>query len=325
MDHRGWFPLLLLILLCSCASRSELETPQPPGLLGGLPALAAITRLTSFDDTSQVRYGMEYDQALPHREVHPTIGSVNTATFRTEAGPPLEPAWAIYTFDLTGYDESPELNFTWYSTPDDQSVWVALANWSEQRWEFIAVDPVHVDLASLTPYLDPNNRLAVAIVVTGDEWRYLRWFSVGQAPAPAPPNIFGVFPTSGQPDAPYTVSAQVTGSLPLTYAWAFGAGATPGQVGGATPTVTMGPAGDYDCTLTLSNKYGSAQYDFQIHSVVPTWSTHLIGNEVNNRFVALDTTWQDHVFAAAEMDNQRISVFEFNGVGDLLWNRAYTG
>ncbi len=83
-------------------------------------------------------------------------------------------------------------------------------------------------------------------------------------PPPSPPSIESVSPLSGTEGVSTTFSAVITGSVPATYAWSFGGGATPDTSSDASPTVTLNAAGSYNCSLDVSNEYGSDTFDFTL-------------------------------------------------------------
>jgi PKD repeat protein len=76
------------------------------------------------------------------------------------------------------------------------------------------------------------------------------------------PVIGDVSPREGIAGSYVTLAADITGTLPLSYSWDFGGGATPNTSMAARPTVTMGAAGSYSASLTVSNAFGSDTYDF---------------------------------------------------------------
>jgi len=78
------------------------------------------------------------------------------------------------------------------------------------------------------------------------------------------PIIASVEPTSGSELASATFSASVSGVEPFTYAWDFGGGATPDTSTESEPTVTLGLAGTYDASLTVTNDYGEDTFEFTL-------------------------------------------------------------
>lgn len=79
-----------------------------------------------------------------------------------------------------------------------------------------------------------------------------------------PPDITSVSLTSGCEGSAIQLTAVVTGELPLTYAWDFGGGATPNTSSEASPTITLGAAGDYSASLTVMNENGQDTFPFAL-------------------------------------------------------------
>jgi ABC-type sulfate transport system permease subunit len=87
--------------------------------------------------------------------------------------------------------------------------------------------------------------------------------------------INSVTPGGGLAATPVTFGADISGSVPMTYAWDFGGGATPNTSSLAAPQVTLGAAGTYNGQLTVNNSFGSDVFDFQIR-VIASYVTELL-------------------------------------------------
>src|SRR5689334_4919483 len=98
-----WLAIGIALLLAGCSGRHAALTPLTPPPVLGLGSPRDLAKHASFADASQVRYGTEFDPTIPHANA--TITPPHSLTLRPSAGPPLSPAWAVYSFDLTGYDE----------------------------------------------------------------------------------------------------------------------------------------------------------------------------------------------------------------------------
>jgi hypothetical protein len=82
---------------------------------------------------------------------------------------------------------------------------------------------------------------------------------------PDPPVINSVTPTSGVMDTVVVFSADVTGTLPFTYAWDFGGGAFPNTSAEESPSVMLASTtGDYSASLTLTNVAGEDTHYFTL-------------------------------------------------------------
>lgn len=78
------------------------------------------------------------------------------------------------------------------------------------------------------------------------------------------PTISGVSPTSGTAGTSVQFSASVSGTAPFTYSWVFGGGASPNTSTAAQPSVTLGNAGTYSASVTVTNVYGSKTYGWTL-------------------------------------------------------------
>jgi PKD repeat protein len=79
-----------------------------------------------------------------------------------------------------------------------------------------------------------------------------------------PPDITQVTPLTGLTGAQVQFSATVSGTPPFTYAWNFGGGAVQNTSSDASPVVTLGTAGSYNASLTVTNAQGSDTFDFAL-------------------------------------------------------------
>jgi PKD repeat protein len=98
---------------------------------------------------------------------------------------------------------------------------------------------------------------------------------------PEPPVVEAVGPLTGAPGQQVVFSATLSGGVPETVAWDFGGGASPGTANVVAPAVTLNAAGQYSCSLTVTNDSGSDTLGFflevdpfaiapSVDSVLPT-------------------------------------------------------
>ncbi|MDQ3024318.1 MAG: PKD domain-containing protein [bacterium] len=83
--------------------------------------------------------------------------------------------------------------------------------------------------------------------------------------SPAPPVIDDVLPQSGSEGAQLSFSATLSGGPVATYAWDFGGGATPDTDSSISPFVTLGTAGIYPASLTVTNAGGTDIFNFNLN------------------------------------------------------------
>jgi PKD repeat protein len=80
----------------------------------------------------------------------------------------------------------------------------------------------------------------------------------------APPDVVSVEPTTGVPGAEVVFGATVTGGVAEGYSWDFGGGATPNTSSLQSPAVTLGAAGTYPASVTVSNSFGAETFPFDL-------------------------------------------------------------
>jgi len=103
-------------------------------------------------------------------------------------------------------------------------------------------------------------------------------FTLNVIASPFPPVIESVTPTEGDSGEEITMSAVVTGTLPIFYSWDFGDGADPNTSTSLSPTVTLLGPGTYDASLNVSNDAGSDTYPFTltVHPIAGQWTTEIV-------------------------------------------------
>lgn len=81
----------------------------------------------------------------------------------------------------------------------------------------------------------------------------------------APPSVNNVGPAGGLSGTQIQPVVDVNGTPPFTYEWNFGGGATPNTTTDASPTITLGAAGNYDSYVIVTNDYGYERFDFTLY------------------------------------------------------------
>jgi PKD repeat protein len=135
----------------------------------------------------------------------------------------------------------------------------------------------------------PNESTDVAPMVTlGDEGQYNCTLTVTNDDGEdvfdftldvlTVPIVDGVTPSVFYEWTESTVSANASGVEPFTYEWSFGGGADPDTSTEASPVFTTGAPGDYEASVTVTNAFGSTDYDWtmtvidrkpEVHSITP--------------------------------------------------------
>jgi PKD repeat protein len=76
--------------------------------------------------------------------------------------------------------------------------------------------------------------------------------------------VLTVAPTTGSAGSNATFSAIVGSGKVTDYLWDFGTAANPASSTAASPSVTLGTTGAYDCRLVISNDYEAFEYPFTL-------------------------------------------------------------
>jgi hypothetical protein len=146
--------LLALALLAGCAGQQPLVRAGDPQ--AGLPALSApaeLARSAAFTAGGLVHEGSDYNPMLPRRNVSPSGTDANfTPTGTTAAGL----AYTVYSFGVQNFDRDLNLRFTWGQAPQAGKLWVGLANFTTNRWDWLSPTDVRVaGFSNLADYTGP--------------------------------------------------------------------------------------------------------------------------------------------------------------------------
>jgi hypothetical protein len=235
MKSGGWLALLLLgtLYLCGCAGDRRPAGALPGAAAAapsaGLPAPTALAPLlpaqrdASLVPGDLIKGGEGYASSLPHQRVTATAGgAVFDPDFTGTAAPFAGLSFAIYFFDISGYDGVPAVQYTWNGPPPAAAdAWVALVNWDTQLWDFFPVEADRrLDVpGGLAPYIDFGGALLAAVIVTGSISCELDRIYIGSLP---PTAVLSAAPSTGF--APLHVEFDASGSNDpdgtiVDYAW----------------------------------------------------------------------------------------------------------
>ena len=228
------------------APKGDAASPPPAaaGLLK-LPApseLAAKARHASLYDQDLLKSGAAFDATLPNANME---GDGDAG----EYFPAWDPggvhdysglAFAIYRFNATGYAGEPTLNWYFTTPPAAGSFWLALANFTLNRWDWFeapAGDSLNLP-ALLTDYRrTADGGIFACFLFTGTTPCALNWCGIGPQQATA---ALSATPQAGVP--PLSVSFDASGSSSpegiTKYEWDFDGDGTYDQDTGTTPTTT---------------------------------------------------------------------------------------
>ena len=189
--------------------------------------------------------------------------------------------------------------------------------------------------------IDPSPTVTLAasgiynasVTVTNSEGSDTFNFNLYVVGGSTPPQIYSVSPMSGESGTQVTFSAEVSGSSPLSFAWDFGGGAVPDSSASPLPSVTLSAAGAYDCTLVVSNAYGSDIFDFALDVVpynappVPVASvTPIVGDSpVTATLLASGSSDPDGSIVLYEWDFEDDGIYDYSSASSAPIEHVYPG
>ncbi len=132
------------------------------------------------------------------------------------------------------------------------------------------------------------------------------------------PTIIEVMPTIGDPGQPATFTATVEGTLPFTYDWDFGGGATPNTSEQESPQVILAESGIYTISLTVTNVWAADTYSFSL--TVTDW-VHTWGGNSSDVGVALAVDQNGDAYLAGP----GVLLLKYDTGGNLLWAKTWGG
>ena len=212
----------ILLVLASCTGGDNglpsCVTGDPePAVSGGsldgdgLPSVSDALRVASATAEERFCFGSAYLSGGASL-VTPTGDQAQFAPdFDQSQDPPhTEIAYAVYGFHLPGYSDTSTLTMSWGTPPSDwASLWVGLGNVNDDSWEWFSTTDGTVALAGMTPYLDLDDDVVVALVMTGTEdYPVLDWLRFGGAVGP----VADLTATPDTGDMPLNVSLNATAS-----------------------------------------------------------------------------------------------------------------
>lgn len=161
----------LLILAAACGADIDGRVPEPAEALA-LPPLAAFRRevLTDLGGAYSAK-GSGYFLTLPH-QAHSTVGQSSRFTPDSAAGPATlsQAAYCGFRFILTSTAGLEELQLDWSVPPGPGELWLALANWQAQRWDWYQpADPSSLTLQDFSSYFDAEGTAYVMVLVFGSD------------------------------------------------------------------------------------------------------------------------------------------------------------
>jgi PKD repeat protein len=259
---------ILVLALAGCAgSGSALQgtsahTAVPSGF-PTLPAPADLARTAAFTEAWLKCEGTQFQAALP---VQGLTANGTDATFTASGDRRSTMAYAVYSFGVEAYDRDLNLRFSWAQAPATDTLWIALANYTTNRWQWFQPNATAIfGFTGLADYTGPaaaGYPLYAVVVVTGAQAPVLDSMRLGLQPTPAAPVATmtatppgGVAPLSVDFDASSS-SANAPATL-VKYEFDFGQGAgfeDYGQIATATHQY-LNPA-NYQAQVRVTDDFG---------------------------------------------------------------------
>jgi hypothetical protein len=134
------------------------------------------------------------------------------------------------------------------------------------------------------------------------------------------PVIESVSPLSGLTGDDLQMLALTTGAAPLSWSWNFGVAATPSTSSDASPLITLGDPGVYDCSVEVEGKFSNQSFNFQMSVTTDEWS-HTFGTASADEGYSVGADALGNVYAIGRAGNPVVA--KFNPSGVLLWAKQY--
>jgi PKD repeat protein len=236
-------------------------------------------------------------------------------------GDPLaNAAWAIYPFLLDGYADEPSLNLTWNTAPQLANLWLGLANFTKDHWQwFNPSDAAVLDYLDNTDYFTPAGNFYAVVLVLGADPAALDRIRVGPALIPGDPPVADINAAPVYGPAPLTVDFSGAGSYDpdggaiVLYEWdADGDGSYEGNTGDIdTYQYQYEDDGQYAATLRVTDSDGLTDTDSITVTVNsnPAWNTSTPAGLTSIEDVLWDVSGNP-------------AVFGFDQDGNLAYARA---
>jgi hypothetical protein len=320
MANRGsWLALLIAIsaLALGACANSTGSTGLAANSPADLPSPGSLPKLAS--EQGPYQNGADYTAAFPNIGV----AAADTYLDFDAANAPHGMAFAMYAFDLTGSSGAARLKLHWDT--DSPPVWLGLASWNANRWDWNNAGGSAVNIDAIEQYMSADGSL-VAVVLTMDKsavstLRVIEFEDIAQAGQP--PQIISVGPQlSGNGGDLLTLTPQLAGGPAEAYFWEFNDAAVPSVSSEAVPSIVLATQGSHSCSLDVSNADGEAHYEFTLVVSDPAGWTHTIGGADLDDFRTLYIDGSGNIVAAGNSGSE-IAMASYTAAGDLLWRNTY--
>ena len=305
--------------------------PAPSTLVQGAPA----GRSTSYVPADLHREGEDFEPSLAHANVSTSATAAELTPDWQPGGPLADMAFAIYRFDIPGYDLNSMLQLGWETEPAETSeLWLGLAHWDSDRWRWFnaASDPAVVRPSSISEFFTAEGQLMAVVLIAGASDCALDYLRVGtQLPVPvldvtSPSFAFGSL------DATFDASASSDPDGSITkFEWDFDGDGTFDEDTGTETTAGnfYNDPGSYPVTLRVTDNFGVQATTSATVSVATGWSSTVGGpgrEEVYDVVVAPDgTIWACGLAqGSGEGPVNEIMLLRYSAAGELLLEQYWS-
>lgn len=257
----GLIFIVAMLVMGGCAGGARFQNP-PAGTNAqagtSFPPPSAL-HSASYTQEDLDLWGSEYANSLPSNNVRRRSEQVEYLPSAAAGGHDLaDLAYAIYQFQLDGYDLESTLRFTWTTTQDFANAWVGLADFQRDRWEWHAL-PADGSLAfDAARNISVTGTMYVIVLCGGKDYWTLKLLRVG--PELAPPAIW-LYASPQVDNAPLLVNFDATGTFDpdggsiTKYEWDWEGDGIYDADTGTTPTAShvYTEVGDYPAVLRVTD------------------------------------------------------------------------
>jgi PKD repeat protein len=184
----------VLLLAASCGSRQAAPSPtasrpQPaPAGMPQLPSPAELLKTAATADNDRWYEGNGWDSNLPSSLVTDDgLGGAILSPNWNEEAPTSASNISYAIFSFTGYSDytGQAMLFTNWQNANLGRVWIGLANFDKGHWDWYTSpsDP-EIDLPAMAPYIAPDGRAFMAVLLLGSDPATLNWVLLGEPLTP---------------------------------------------------------------------------------------------------------------------------------------------
>ncbi len=175
-----------LLTLGGCAAGQKVTAPAPESATVSdgfsLPAPSGVARTASYVNSKRTLQASLYTYIG---------GGVDDRVDPDGTDLVLAPAWggaprditqaarASFAFDIPGYYLPAEINLGWTDPPTPSNLWIGMANWGRDRWDWYQGTASRVPVNGLAAYQSAEHGVLVAMVLLGTQQATLDWVRVG--------------------------------------------------------------------------------------------------------------------------------------------------